>query len=358
MNEHKLKKPWVYKNHVNVYEDAIFSDLDTSDCNDSVNGKCFKNLSLTECIEKMIQKSFELPSTAKLPSSSAGYHIENGNETICVPIRSEIHPHLNNEHRLRNKSIYPVMKDMKTHAFINTNKVFDDRSVLIQDFFLLKNVETGLMLFNPEFSDSILLNESKSSNLQLVSNHNTLYRNSRYISARYGFPYVLNIPGTSLVVSAGEYNHATLKPHLLPLHNTKDLFYFYPKDGNGKSDTMNFLDTFYILYQNIFLVEVIDGVLTFVYDSYDNVLDESRNVHFTLIPNVEVYYCDSGTASCLQSNMHDVLNTKIKLYRNPSCLGECGETNKNRGVCVLFLFILCLVLYLIMRFSERVKTLP
>ena len=48
--EFKINKPWLYKDRWLIFPDTVFSNLDLTDCNDTINGICTNNKTLEQCI--------------------------------------------------------------------------------------------------------------------------------------------------------------------------------------------------------------------------------------------------------------------------------------------------------------------
>ena len=73
-----LNKPEIYKDKWLKFDKTVLYPMEINDCNDTIDGICFKNLSFDECTEKCVG------------DCDFGYHIQTSKENICVPIRSKV----------------------------------------------------------------------------------------------------------------------------------------------------------------------------------------------------------------------------------------------------------------------------
>ena len=90
-----LPKPWKYKEWL-IWENTAIDDMDLNrvGCSDTIEGICYTNLSIKDCIDKS--------------KDGFGYHVQfkNGN-SICVPLRTSQYPTLNVIYKLVNQNNHP-----------------------------------------------------------------------------------------------------------------------------------------------------------------------------------------------------------------------------------------------------------
>ena len=340
MSEFKINKPWLYKDKWLIFPDTIFSELDLTDCNDTVKGICTTGQTLEQCIESCaITDGY----------CGAGYFIERKDGNICVPIRTGIHKFLNQAFRLRNKSLYPVMKDMKVSTFIDRS-IFPfppdiPNATFYQDPFFLENVETGMKVELPpkdlidvtriQFTDS-----DQTVNIQLLPVRNTMYTNQVYIPVRHVEPVIINIPGTSLVMRKNaNNNYIGWAPRLTAIAQSENTFKIYPtklKKTKKKFQILNYDEEIYITYQDLYIIEYDPKYNTIkaIYSTYENAKADGRNITFRLRPNIQAYFCKD--LKCHTVNLKDTDMDDLKatyqgnhIVRNPECWGMCKYKDAN-----------------------------
>ena len=76
MQNDKVPYPEIYKDKWLKFDKTLLYPMEINDCNDTIDGMCFENLTLDECTEKCVG------------DCDFGYHVKVDNKSICVPIRS------------------------------------------------------------------------------------------------------------------------------------------------------------------------------------------------------------------------------------------------------------------------------
>lgn len=323
MNKFKLGKPWLYKKRWLIFPDTIFDNIENTDCNDTTDGICHNNISMDKCLD-----------LASEQLSSAGYIIENPDKTICVNIDTQLHPYLNPIYRLRNKEMYPSLKNVNVQSYIDIT-VFPyppdkTNSVFFQDVFNLKNVQTDLFLNR----NSVFVKDDYV-NMNILPSRNTMFKNQFYIPVEYDTPIIFNIPGTNLTLD----NKLQWSSRLTSLEDTM-LFFKINNTRPFESDslpTVTYDSTVYITYQDIYIVEVDENnKLLLTYMTYDKAKELNKNILFKLIPQVQCYYCDKDCKTVeLKDTDMDKYKSRYKgkmVFRNPYCGGGCDfydETTTN-----------------------------
>lgn len=110
-NDYNIEKPKIKDGKWLVFPNSIFSSLDTSDCNDAIEGVCYTDKTFNQCVEMCSDH----------PDCEYGYYISNYNKNTCVPLRN-LKSNSNPMYRLRSKNIYPELKNSVTKTFINKKK--------------------------------------------------------------------------------------------------------------------------------------------------------------------------------------------------------------------------------------------
>ena len=102
-----LPKPWKYEDWL-IWENTAIDDMDLNrvGCGDTIEGICYKNLNIKECIEKS--------------TDGFGYHVQfkNGN-SVCAPIRTSLHPTLNVIYKLVNQDVHTELNNVSISTFVN-----------------------------------------------------------------------------------------------------------------------------------------------------------------------------------------------------------------------------------------------
>ena len=307
------------KNNWLFFPNSIISDLEVTDCNDTVDGICYENIDLDECLEICQNDS----------DCDAGYFISNGNFSICAPIKTSVHPELNPAIRLQHKKEQPTLENMDVVTFINTKKYpfppNTANAVLYEDLFILENIKSKKQIQLPTLdSSNVSLKEGEGINLQLLPYRDTTQKIQSYIPVKYGSSVVVNVPGTNLILSR---NNSSLNwlSRVLTVPQIDNTFKIHSVK-NSDNSLMYYGDTIYITYQDIYLVvynDIIDK-LELVHSSYSNKL----NSQFKLIPRMEVFYCEDNNCKSVSLSQAKIDGVKAQykksiVTRNPSCWGIC-----------------------------------
>ena len=194
--EHSLKHPELYKDKWLVWPHTVMNDIDIVDCNDTIQGICTKGKTLYECIDSC------------KGDCAAGYHVQYKNgESVCVPVRTNIHPRLNPVFRLRDQAIYPQLSDVEVNTFVN-EEVYpfppDAANVVFyRDILTIKNAKTDDALDTQTddqgFQGFIYMNKKDGDNIQILPASNTTSQEIQYRPVHFGDPIHFSIPATSLV---------------------------------------------------------------------------------------------------------------------------------------------------------------
>ena len=127
-----LSKPWKYKEEWLVWPNSAIDNMDYNrvDCEDTIDGVCYYNIPIEECIDKS--------------TDGFGYHVrfKNGN-SLCAPLRTSIYSDINVVYKLVNQKAHSELNDVSVSTFVNKKKYefppLRSDIFFYFDIFLLKN---------------------------------------------------------------------------------------------------------------------------------------------------------------------------------------------------------------------------
>ena len=370
-----IEKPLLKDGKWLIFPNAIFSHLDTIDCNDSIEGQCYKDKTFDECI-KMCEGSSEC---------AYGYYVsnKNTNTNICAPIR-DLKINTNPVYRLRKKDIYPELKNSTTRTFINKQKYYfppvQANNVFYLDNLIIQNTETSTILDTSPISDPDQLNFIKftpGGNLivepiQIPPNLSS----EQYIILKYGDKFALNIPHTNLVIKEAGGLDRDLQWDVTTFEILDNIsFYLEPlTPGKRKGDDVQYSDIF-----NIRMDSSILGIsnTTFLLEKQKKI----NNSTFRFIPKMIGFYCNNDSKCTPIPLEQMVINDKgigtkdgLDIGRNPGCWGVCRYKIKNQPrlkqpdvyketkpipmvpLLFFFIFFLFIFLFLYIRVKKKYQT--
>jgi len=322
-----------------VFDDAILSDLRIDDCNDTIDGVCETDLNIDECID-ICENSKDC---------KFGYYLYRNGEQICVPIQNRnIDPY----YRLREKNIYPALKNFNTKLFISTEYNFPPKganSVFYEDFFWLQNISNGETLtFYSKSNDGIEFGKKGENGVGLqFLPFREISPVQNYRTVEYGDQVIINIPGTNLSISGKENNLSWATANLTDI-SYNDTFQIFSKLGNKK---MFYGDEIYIAYNGKYIA-LRNGKLELVPKT-----KLSKENIFIIIPRVNAYYCDGEECKSI-SLSNTKTNKDVATYdgslvtRDPTCWKICTRKKETRSdlislIIVLITIIIVLGLFLV-----------
>jgi len=342
MSVNAINKPFLYNNWY-VFPDTVITNMDMSECNNTITGECLHTPSLQKCIDICANNS----------ACKYGYYIGTpDNKNICVPLldKKEI-PYF----QLRHKNYYPVMKNLRPYVFSSkeyefppdtTNTIFYSDNFILQDTstnYTLNTTKTNSSIEHTIFSDSYTL-------VQLIPSNITNDFIENYVAVKNGDEVSINIPFTSFILKKDGNNNeivwATRASTVAVPENTFRIYSSNPEKKIG--DALNFSETFIIKFQEAFLF----------YNKENNIIQISDNQKsvFKLIPKVEVSYCDKNRCKTISLDKTDMKGSKstykgFATYRSPTCWNMCNGVRK--WYDLLILIILIMVIYFLYRYLRR-----
>ena len=186
-NFYDIEKPLLKDNKWLIFKNSVLLNLDTADCNDSIEGVCYKDKTFDECIKEC----------ATHEQCEYGYYINN----ICLPLR-DLKRNSNPVYRLRKKEIYPELKNAVVSTFINKDVYKfppnQANNVFFLDKFILENIDTETFLQDLSIS-SVEFNKNKGITVQLVQTPPNL-SSEQYIVLKYGDEFAFNKPDTAFII--------------------------------------------------------------------------------------------------------------------------------------------------------------
>lgn len=330
------KKPYIHNKTWNVFENAIFSNLDFSDCNDTIDGICHHTKNLSDCID--LCKG----------DCKSGYFIETPNKNYCVPLREHTAEQTSPYYRLRNKNIYPVLKDMKTFVF--SKYPFPPNvpnALFYSDHFSLKNILKNMFLNISDNSDVIFTNDDSGS-LQFLPNQVARNYVENYVFIKCGDEVVINIPHTALVLNENS-NTISWSMRAATINVSSDIFQIYSPDKKI-GEVLDYNDKFYFTFQSQpVLYDSELNILTITNKNIQNLFDSKANIFFELVPKIQVNYCENNECKqiSLDKTIRNGLTATYKNFpveRSPTCWGLCKKPNKLFWIYIIITIILCIVI--------------
>lgn len=323
MSEFRFDNPIRYGKW-NIFKNAVYSNLDVSDCTNSATGKCEDVDTVQECADIC----------GNHPNCDSGYFIENTGRNICIPVRKPKTGNIYPYYRYRNKNIYPELKNRNTFTFSSYEYPPDlPNAIFYKDFFSIQikgdKKYLNIIPENKPERDAKFLD--KSVHLQfLLGKIERNYLESD-IAIKNGDNVILNIPNTSLVL----YKEGEKIVWKIGDPNSGDknmIFQIYTDQPQTES----------ITFSDDIILKMDDKYLS-IQDS-DLVLSENNTI-FTLTPKIEVYYCDKTCKpvlleQCVKKGVKAFFNGK-EVYRSPACWNVCNDKGDNFiGIAILLLFLI------------------
>jgi len=369
-----IPTPWKYENSKGnwlIWPNTVLDILSVVDCNDTIDGICLKNKSLKQCLDECMREC------------GAGYHIQfPSGKTICVPVRTSIHPDLNPVYRLRRQSMYPELNHVKISTFVNTNKFpfppNQANAVFYRDVLTLQEVKTNMAVDTKasriKSTGSVRLSIGSGDALEILPTKVSTPHIIQYEPIRFGDTIQLSVPGTSLMAKeSADHEGMIVWDAITGLYYDRVLaFRLLPVDKNKKiGDIVAYGDSFAIQYANKSIVNVSQyDYLELVYRNLVDILnDPNYNVVFRFSSKMRGYYCDGNmckTIAIRDIQTQGVLGTYNgkTVSRNPSCWGLCDQPkfrstnnpsniynsgNKRRAIIVLSILVVTILTLLWLR---------
>lgn len=360
-----INKPEIYKDKWLKFDKTVLYPMEINDCNDTIDGVCFKNLSFDECTEKCVG------------DCDFGYYIQTNNENICVPIRSKVNIDSNPSFRLRNQNIYNFRDDVSITYFQNKDLypyppsnayVYYNSRINIREY---NNKNSYMTVDITKNNSDVTMSENGTVMILQPKIINTFIDNSTKI--KYNQHLSIHIPVTSLIMRENENQKIAfniLDSEIKNKYQTfapRRLFYF---ENINNSNYVKWFEPFYIkTLRNEYLTNKNNKI---------SVCTEKENATiFCLIPQLIPYYCNNG--NCENTNIENVSMNYRKdslemkdsngnintVYFNDNCWGNCNNikssvnnnSNKNNIIFIIsisfvFFIIISIIILLVLKNHE------
>lgn len=323
---YNIDKPLIKDNKWLVFPNTIFSNIDTLDCNDTIENICYKDKDFNQCLE-ICDKNHDC---------SFGYFMKGKGANICVPLSNTKIKH-NPIYRLRHKDIYPKeMKDFKIQTFFDKDKIKfppeEGNNVFYFDDVYLHNVETNKSLFiDKKITPSFIEGDNNKLIIQIIHIPYNFSPSVQYQKVKYGDFIGFNIPSTTLVFRK-ELSSDKLEWTSRNITQLTDKSGFKINPVKNIKDDVLYSDTFSLETNDYFLGVDDNGQLVLHEKtiSYSQALNNNYNITFKFVPNMEGFYCNDKDG-CTQISLTDMeidsngigrING-LAVGRNPGCWGVC-----------------------------------
>ena len=359
-----LNKPEIYKDKWLKFDKTVLYPMEINDCNDTIDGVCFKNLTLDECTEKCVD------------DCDFGYHIQTNNENICVPIRSKVNIDSNPSFRLRNQNIYNFRDDVSITYFQNKDLypyppsnvyVYYNSRIKIREY----NKNSYMTVDITKNKSGVTMSEDNTVMIIQPQIVNNFIDNSKKI--KYNQYLTIHIPATSLIMRVNENQKIGFNILDSEIKNRyqnlapRRLFYF---ENVNNSKYVKWFEPCYIKTLR-------NKYLTNTNNKISLTEEKQKATVFCLTPQLIPYYCNKG--KCENTNIENVsmnyrkdsLEMKEsdgninKVYFNDNCWGNCNNinssvnnnTNKNNitfiiSISFVFFIIISIIILLVLKNHE------
>lgn len=339
-NNYILEKPMIKDKNWYIFPSAIFSHISSMDCDNTIDGVCHEDITFDKCIN-ICDKS---------PMCEYGYYISNlPGKNICVPLKKSL-TNINPLYRVRNKNIYPVLKDAQTKVFIDKRKHSfppeDANTVFYMDNFCIKNVETNTLLETSPISQSnktlynnqVMFAKNGDLIVQALQIPPDLDAGVQYVPIKYGDKLVFNIPNTNLIIrdDSKTTNKMEWVSRSFAISNDTSYSISPIMSGKKKGDVVNYSDIF-ALVSNVTMFSINENyyIEKLYYASYEQAKANNKNVTFKFIPKMIGWYCNNTKCTDISFDKMIINEQNIGTYngtpilRNPRCWGKCTYNISN-----------------------------
>jgi hypothetical protein len=337
-----------------IFPKTTLDNIKYSDCNDTIEGICYTDKTLDECIN-LCDKS---------GNCGIGHYIETPKNNYCIPIKKDLYPLSYFTRKLREQSIYPELNGTISNIFVNTKeyKFPPDHSntVFCYDDFKIKcnNLIMGIGDSDPPDTN---FHKKGNQNVQAIVYGLTESHLLKYMPIKYQSQdsdknkYHLRLSNTSnILIKNQTTNELEWKYKILTTDSSYITFTF--KNYNNDSDVLYYNTKFYMFYNEINLCYVSDNVFKTTTKSIEQMIDEvgELNLLFEFVPNIDAYYCDNGNCKYIDLNLAKCDKEKCRynnniVYRNSECFNLCKNKIKI-WIYILILFIITIIILILIRY--------
>lgn len=305
-----------YKNFI-LYDNVLVSDIENFNCDETLNGACYKNKTLDECLELCGNMC------------GAGYYIKK--HGICIPIHFK-----HSENIYSNLVPSSNITDLDIVFFVNSNihNFPPKKANFIYNNFKLniQHVKSGKII-NSNYGTfaNLTSNYKENTGVVIILDSNTLKREN---------VFNVHIPHTNLFLrNSREYPNTLFWE--TSIHSEHKSFKIIPKKN---TKNIEYYDEFYIQHDDSHFVSAKNDILVL-----ENIhKDKAETYRFIPLYDEKVFTCNGGKCeSTLMKNASiDLLRNS---FRDSNCLNTCNKSNK---VYLLFLVVV-LFIFSLKSFTQR-----
>ena len=352
MSNYRIPQPEIYKNDWLIFPNTTLSNIDLSDCNDSIDGVCRHTDNIQQCIDICDNDD----------TCEQGYFIKSFNKNYCVPLRKlssikevpyfryryqNIYPQLEGQisYTFANKKIYPYPPDMANALFYN-------------DHFLIQNKNTseyiGIPGFKQKFSEKVVFSKdsNKGISLTILPSDMSLNYSKGHMIVQNEANIVFNIPNTAIILRHDNNNIKWLVGASI-INVPNNTFKIHSVSNNK---LISFDDEFYLTFQgNVVSYDQTDKKLVVLPVPYSKNVQNNNNIIFRMIPKIKAYYCDNKICKSVEldkttgNGLKSFYNGKM-VYRSPTCWNQCNNFSDIPILIILILMLLVLIYFLNRRY--------
>lgn len=348
MSDFYNETPYTHAGTWQVFPGAIFSNLDLSDCNDTIDGICHHAETLSECIDLCKNDQNKLCRT--------GYFIQTPDRAnYCVPLRQHNKEETSPYYRLRNKNIYPILKNMKTFVFSDFPYPPNAPNALFYtDHFVFKNISKNIhigMTENASMTENVVFTNDNPIHIQFLPSQVARNYVENYVFVRNGDEIVINIPHTAFVLRKNDLDSQISWTMRAAVTNVpSNIFQIFTKNKKI-GDILDYSDEFYFTFQGQPMVYNDLNMLSISSSSIQNSIENKDNIFFQLIPKIEVNYCENGVCktTSLDQTETDGVQARFKnipVERSPTCWGKCGKKKSKWYLILIGIVVFIIILKL------------
>jgi len=335
-----LTKPWKYKEDWLVWPNAAIDNMSYNrvDCADTINGVCYYNIPIEECIDKS--------------TDGFGYHVQFKNsKSLCVPLRTSLYPDINAVYKVVNQDVHSKLDDVSISTFINTKKYefppLRSNIFFYFDVLLLRNCQTGLILSDKKLDDNrieFLKEYDNNVNIQIIPKYSAVKQLTNNENILYGAEFNIIIEKSTLFLTFNSLTNTFIWTQS-NIDEVNTFFKIIPLNMDGVYDKsklntpISYADKFTIFYSNNIALKLnSDNILIGEYTTIEKLSEESDTLMkstFCVISKMIGYYCENDQCKPVPLiNVTRDIKTDETLYnnstvgRNKDCWGACKYWDK------------------------------
>lgn len=310
--------------------------IDPYDCSDTIYSECVKNVSLSECIDLCKDKG------DKYDLCDAGYYIEKGNDSLCIPLRTTFQSETNPIYNMSDNNISGV----STYTFINTNKYTfppdEANTVFYYSLCMLQNNNLFLQGSTSNESEGVT-SENDMSNIAHMNSVGNIIRllpneigtaSEKYKKIKYGDEIGIKLLESTLILRPRYDMYCEWQEVYARSLETLNDFKIQSGTKN-KGEVVTYDEPFYLTYQDVNILTIDnDKYLKIVYGDYDKLIKEGYNFIFQCVPKSDAYYCDGSMCKSIPLNKTERKGTKARykgsIVFNKDCY--CNQKGRELGL--------------------------